>query len=1230
LRGCEEIVRAEVAGHHGRLVKKLGDGQLVEFASARLAVSCAAAIQRAIDARNRHQPDRAALVRIGVNTGEVSHLDGDIHGAAVNVAARITGHATGGEILIADVVRQLLGPHSDLPIRERGAVVLKGLPGTWPVHEVIWDEDDRGVRVSAVGAASGLVGRDQLLTALRADVEGALAGHGGLVLLVGDAGIGKTALATEAAAHAEARGARVVWGTCWEGDGAPGFWPWVQVARALIGAGLPPPPGRDLGRLLPELTEAPASAETDPEQARFLLFDAVCGFVTGAGAGGRPLVVVLDDLHWADPPSLLLLSFVARQLRSARVLIVGTYRDVDITTDDARAPLIHDVERHGRKVALGGLDDDSVMALMTSLGGGAPDAALANAVSRRTGGNPFFVREITQLLQAQGGLSSPHAADAAIPAAVHEVVQRRLARLSHSCVQILTDAAVIGHDVETALVASVGERPLVEVVDAFEEAVRARLVEPGTSAPERYRFAHALVRDALYGDLAAGARAERHRRVANALEARPGAVPLDELAHHFLHAAAGDPALLDHAAEYAEAAGLRALDQLAYERAATHFETALRVTERVAPEDEDRLVRLLLARGDACLRAGDMPNARLAFERVAGVARRLDRPEDLARAALGFGAGLGGFEVTLFDEAQVHLLEEALAALGGADSSLRAWVLARLSVAVSTLETAEHREGLSRAATAMARRVGDDACLAYALSSLCDAIAGPDHVDERLAYATEMVALGQSAGDREMELLGHRFQIVARLELGDIAGVDREIEAFTRVAEALRQPISLWYVPLFRGMRALMRGRLDETERLCAEEAEIGERAHSANAVLLEATLRGHLLLHQGRIGEAADLLRASIADAGWAPEMDYPTLTEAACGVHPNRAALELERLATTGYDLAHDGIYLANLTLLSLASANVDGHPGAERLYELLSPYADRTVLDGIAATCWGSAAGHLGVLAGALGRWEEAEAHFAAALAANRAAGAPGLVAGTNLALGRVLLARDEAGDRERATTVLDDAANSFAELGLTYWEGRARALRPPVNAEGANDSRPANSLSREGDVWMITFEGTTVRVKHTKGLGDLAVLLARQGREVAALDLVGSPGGSAAGHAGELIDARARAAYESRVRDLQEEIDEAEADNDSGRAERAVEERDFILAELASAVGLGGRIRRAGDPTERARSTVTQRLRDAIGRIASAHPALGRHLQRSVRTGVFCAYEPEQPTEWDLTS
>jgi predicted ATPase len=377
------------------------------------------------------------------------------------------------------------------------------------------------------GAGQGFVGRAWEAAELVAGLEDAIAGRGRLFLITGEPGIGKTWLAEQLAAYATGRGTRVLWGRCWEGGGAPPFWPWAQMIRALaedcdeetlagwLGAGAP------YVAQLPGLAEhlvttaAPTLPSREADAGRFYLFEAVTGLFRRA-ASVRPLLLVLDDLHAADDPSMLLLRFLARDLRGARLLVVGTCRVV-AAGPTGIAEAVAELVREGQPLGLQGLDRDDVGKLIQALSGVTPSPARVAAVHETTEGNPLFVREAVRLLAAQGALERP-GREVPIPGSIRAVIQRRLAPLSADAVQVLSAAAVVGREFDVALVGPACELPAERVLGALSEAVALGIVaeEPGTLGG--YRFSHSLIREVLYEQLPIPARAQLHQRVGEAIE----------------------------------------------------------------------------------------------------------------------------------------------------------------------------------------------------------------------------------------------------------------------------------------------------------------------------------------------------------------------------------------------------------------------------------------------------------------------------------------------------------------------------------------------------------------------------------------------------------------------------------------------------------------------------------------------------------------------------------------
>jgi len=1033
-----------------------------------------------------------------------------------------------------------------------------------------------------------LVGRDGVLDELRPVLESARSCRGSLVLLTGEAGIGKTRLAEELTSAAE--GFRVAWGWCGTAAGGP-LQPWPQVLRALAAE------DARVSRLVRRSPYLRGLVGAGPEGggdriedraiARRRLFDDVVELVAAAAAG-MPLIIVLDDVHLAEASSLLLLAHLTPALASTAAVVLGTARDSEVAWQGRLEPWAA-VLRRSRHVPLGPLAVDDVAALVAAARGGPASPEVAAAIAARTGGLPLFVTELVKLPEREGGAPAT-----AVPASIRVIVAERIAGYPPAAREVLSAAAVLGTVFRLDVVAEVAGVDLADLRGLLAEAEVGgilTLTEPGLG-----RFVHELVRDAVYQLLPAGERAAWHERAGSVLAGlaeRGRDVDLAEVAHQLLLAGPGQAGL---AAEFAWRAADRAGELAAYDDAVRWYERAAGALELQDPGPARR-GELRLRLGEARLGCGDRAGARTDFLAAAAVARAAGLPDLLARAALGLGSGPAGFEVDLLDREQIDLLEEARAALPAGEPGLLALTTARLSVAATFSDSPANRLDLAGEALRLARAAGDDRAVAYALSALCDAQAGPDHCATRLGHAGEMLGIAVRRHDPALELLARRLRVVALLETGDIAAADVEIAAFRSRAEALRHPLYLWYVPLWRGMRALMEGRFEDCRADNQLVETLGREAGSGNGYMLAMTQRWCLMAEVGdRTGIEALFVafEALRIDALWAQVTQ--TLVCAQLG-RIGEARRRLDAVAPRLDSLPRDSEWLASVSQVAETVALVGPHPVSRWAYQALAPYADLYVVEGIGAAVRGPVHRYLGLLAAAEDRAEVARRHLDAAVASSRALGATGIAA------------RIEA----------DAAGLPEARRGQGRRHDHER--RP-----GHGDEPEAERVfRRDGEVWTLRYASREARVRDSKGMRDLAVLLARPGREVAAADLAGAVTGS---DTGPVLDTAAREAYRRRLTELEQDAAEADARADAGTAARIAAERDALLAQLSAAYGLGGRQRRTGSPAERARTAVTARIRDAIRRVGQVHPELGAHLDRCVRTGTFCAYRPETGTTWKV--
>jgi hypothetical protein len=1095
----------------------------------------------------------------------------------------------------------------------------------------------------ALPAASGFVGRRSELAALREALEGALAGRGSLVLLVGEPGMGKTRLAEEVAAHARRAKADVLWGRAWEGAGAPALWPWLQILRGWIEGREPEELRGELGtaggavahiapELLERLPDLAVPALPEGEAGRFRLLDVVASVLRRASRT-RALVLVLDDLHWADESSLELLQLMARQAQAAPILILGTIREGEIGRGDARAGSLARLAREGASYGLRGFDAADVSALVAQTTGVAPSPGLVAAVVERTDGNPLFVREIARLL-CEGGAIDGAGTQAAwmqqIPAGIQETMRLRLERLPAGCADALARAAVLGREFDLRVLdqmrVAASDPPALDVLDA---AVEARLVLPVAGVPGRRRFAHALVRETLYADLPDAERTGLHRAAGRALERVHRADPaphLAELAHHFFVAAADGDA--ERALGYAEAAARRALELRAYEEAARLNEQAIAALGLVPglaeTEAARRRTELLLALADARSQASDDRRARDTYREAAALADRLGMAEPLARAAFGAGgrADMGGVP----DPPLIALLERALATLGGAAPALRSRLQSRLSGALTLLpEARERRWQLAEEAVRGAEEAGDPDVLTLALVSRQLVLCGPGRVQDRLEISERMLRLAHAEGSRESQAISLLWRYMALLEVGDLEAADRTMQQLGAAAEELRQPVHLVHVAGWRAMRALLDGRLADAEPLIAAMLAAGAHADPMNTQMRYVTQMYALRREQGRLAELAPAILAMVAAVPGIPSLRAGAAVAALETGRADEARSHFEFLARDDFAaLPRDFAWPGGLAQLALACTGLADARRAAVLYDLLLPDAERNLVIGFCEVCEGAAGRFLGMLATVQERYGEAERHFEAALAMNARMGARPARAHTEREYAAMLLRRAAPGDRERADALRAAAMRTYSELGMqTYLERAAALAVDPFPAEGAAGAHCV--LRREGDSWAVGYEGASFRLRDAKGLRYLARLLADPERELHVVDLAGAAD-VREGEATAVPDPEARRAYRRRLEDLRAQLEEAERFEDLGRAAALQEEMDALASELAAVYGL--RSARARGGAERVRKAVTKCIRDQITKIGRSDAALGRHLANAVRTGTFCAYVPERPVHWEL--
>ena len=1112
---------------------------------------------------------------------------------------------------------------------------------------------------------SSFLGREHEWEELIVRLAACRQGRGSLHLIVGEPGIGKTRLADEFVRRAREEGAHTLWGRCWEGGGAPAFWPWVQILRAQLrtveGSVARNQLGRgaaDIAQILPDAAqyaEGPPREAWESDSGRFQLFDSIVSFLRAVGED-RESVIVIDDLHAADTPSILLLRFLATQLLDMRLMVLATVRDVTLTPDHPLSTAIGEMLREPstRLLSLSGLAEKHVAGLLTFATGAAPSARLARELWRETNGNPLFLNEAARLLMSEGQLERGVVSGGlrrTIPPAVHDVIARRVDRLSSSAASALAWAAVAGPEFSTEMLHRVADRPADELRRAFDDAVQAGLLVEAAGGPGRLRFSHGLVREAIYQSQPPVARSARHRRIAEELEANAGDANahLAELTHHFVAAAAGAQAadvgdLAERGRRYAIRAGHAAARSLAYEEAARLFQIALSMLDLEGSTDDRGRADVLLALGDVDARAGEIASAAEAFRAAADVARRTGDAGHLARAALGIGGRLP-WERPGGNADLIPHLEEALMMLGGADRALRVRLLARLACAWrSSPDKRRQSDMLSREAIQLARALDDRATLSYALAARFWAVWWPENPDERVRLAREMLEVSRALGDAERMVDAELMLWLSHLELGLMGDAKRQFERVRRVAEELRQPAQLWLGVAPRVLMALMEGDFAAAEVLADQESGRGAGNTLARDDVSAAAFHRYLLGREhGTTAAMESEVRAAADEFPW-----YPLHRAAHCLVlldsgREREARASFGLLARDEFAVFYrDNEWLLGVSLAAEIAWRLADERAAAILYAQLLPFAGRHAVGSVEGSL-GAVDRYLGLLAWTLGLIDEAERHFRAAVERNEQMGARPWAAHSRADLASALRTRADR-RRDEAQQLERHALATATELGMSALATRlAEVGRDDATNQGPIGDPQIGTFRREGDVWAIAFGADRFSLRNARGLEHLAVLLADPHREHLSIDLArrpsagalpAAPGADAAmtvtdGPEGLMaLDEEARRAYRERLRDLHEEVAEAQSWNDPERAANAQREIDFLARELARAVGIGGRHRTVGSVTERARVSVTRAIRHAMGRIASESPSLGAHLDATIHTGTYCAYRPDPrlPIQW----
>jgi tetratricopeptide (TPR) repeat protein len=1117
--------------------------------------------------------------------------------------------------------------------------------------------DERREDPPAAQESDAFVGRSRELVALSEALSETAAGRGRVVMLVGEAGIGKTRTAAEFARRASSAGALVLRGGCYEGEWAPPYGPFVEALTVHARAAAPAELRRDLGfgasalsRVLPvlreRLSDIPESVALQPDEERFRLFDAVSQFLITLSRH-RPLVLMLDDLHWVDAGTAALLRHVGRTVHRNPLLLIGAYRDVDGRDGSSLGELMGALDRESRchRLRLPALDEAESASLATAVAAAPVPMTVLDRIGQESGGNPFFIKELVQQW-TETGRPERLGREASVPASIQHVIRRRLERLSDETIRVLTVATAFTGPFHLAVVGDVAGLDEDAALAAVDAALSASLIQPVPHA-DAYEFSHALIRSTLYASQNPSRRFRLHRRVAEVMEQLYGDRAVDhagEIAHQYERSKTLSGA--DRGATYAIEAALCAEAAAAHDEAARFWRMAI----ELLPSDDARRSRVLRGLSFALTWSLDVD---LALQVAAEAARVTAEQEGRSETARFLG----------------HLC----VAMAAAGSPRGGWECSRLGLPY--LENRRDETWVRLMVHDLARREAEDT----------ERLGIPLDTAERLDIATtaeklvwsrwEQIYLGSNGylcprtGREVRERFGdHLWWVLYHNGGRDIPlwrQRARESTEQGRIAEA-----ALYLAHLSRCENSL--GRFAAARKDFAEASNLaGRLSGSSIQSLTLMAARYELCVAAGEgfeeMLEQADALARGSENA-WAFAAINAGAARAMAWLGEADTAMALVAEVIQPLDLAagwmtnYPGVACDVAEALWLSDRKEHAESIERNLRsKVVEPDLPHVLRDGRRSLA------HLCALQG---RYEEAEEWFEASGRTLENLGGRPARAMVDYDVALMLVRRDRAADAERAQLQAESALRQFGILGMPGWVRRAELLlgriarsRSDVQVQGApveggesSADEPTVSFEKlssagrsgvfrlSGEVWTLAYDGHSIQLKQHRGIEFLSHLLAHPGLEIHAFELVNNARRNVPANptraakdlraaspedAGEHLDPEALLQYRARMRDLRSDLEEASANDDLGHSERIQAEIDFLERELSRAVGLGGRVRRAGSASERARVNVTRAVSEALRRIGRHHPTLGAHLRDTIRTGTTCSYRPDPrlPTRWE---
>ncbi len=1051
------ILRQAITEHGGAEVRYLGHCVTVAFVSASAALSCAVSMQQRVNMYNRRQETDSGL-RIGISAGEVEREDGGYVGDCIVEAERLCATCKSGQILAAEVVRLMAGRRSTHQCRPVGPLTLEGVSQPIEAIELMWLPLESANVASHIPLPSRLefeapnfVGRSEELQLIDAAWSRVATGPAReIVLISGEAGLGKTTLAASATRKMFERGATVLFGHC-EEDLITPYQLFAETLRHYV-THAPEEQlrahvaeyGSELVRIAPALAgripDLPPTKATDADSERSLLFAAVVGMLAAA-SNEQPVLMLLDDIQWADKGSLLLLRHLAAADRPMRLIVLATYRDNEVSKLLDTLAALHR-QTGVTRINLQGLNDGEVLQYVEALVQlAAPEDAMgiARAVHSETDGNPFFVIELLRHLAETGAIAedgrwaATHGIDSlSLPDSVREVIAARINRLGAESGRVLGIAAVIGRDFDFDLLAraaGISEGQLIEILDQASEAA---LIQELTDGASHYQFAHALVQHALYQDLSAARRAVAHRQVARALEDlcgnRPG-LRIGELARHWCYSPQRDDTT--KAINYAYQAGNSALSALAPADAIDYFVTATALISEYGLSEHPLELDVAIGLGVAQRQTGDAA-FRTTLLAAGDRAAALDDTERLTRAALANDRGWHS-KTGDNDKEKVAQLELALQRLPP-DVPDRALVLGALCAELTFGSTLEHRQALADEALAIAKVTGDDAIIVRTLNHMAFSLAVPSLLQSSLQWTAEALTRAERLGDPLSLYFAAMYRATTSIRANDVKEADRCFAIAGQLVQQLDLPPLRWEYTFHMSKRAQLGGDLAEAERLASEAVMIGDECGQPDAQMSFGVQLAAVTWMRGTMGDLAPLLETMIEANPGLPTIRASLAMAYAQAQQLDDAARILSEFADTNYLLPQDQAWLNGMTEYADAAIVCGDRRFAHALYGVLEPWVDQFSSAG-GLTAEGPVCLYLGGLATVLGRYDEAEALLLRAADLCETNGMRFFAALTDLRRGQLCLDRGLDDDFESARILLTSAQNAASASGYGWVEREA---------------------------------------------------------------------------------------------------------------------------------------------------------------------------------------------------